>query len=259
MSFEVFKGGKLAPKRHMMMPALGDFLDRAIAWPTVPAKGWEFAVPSSDMDILGNDQFGCCAEAGAMHLIQAQQANVGRRVVPTKADTLNLYTAVTGFKSDDPSTDNGTVLTDLLNYWQATGITLGNVVHKIAGYASVDISSVAQMRFAAYTFGGLYLGMNCPKQAEINVNNWNFDPTNLPIAGGHCIIQCGEGAAGGKIGTWGLWIPSSWRFLLGTLDEGYVVITEDFVDQNTGKSPTGLDLDGLLAQSRMFQASQRPN
>ena len=237
------------------MAVLGDFLDKAANWPGVPAQGWEFAVPSADLNILGNDQWGDCAAAGAMHLIQAMTSNASTPLVPTTEETLALYSAVTGFNPNagppgNNPTDQGTALTDLLAYWQKTGITIAGQSHKIVGSASVDISSVAQMRYAAYTFGGLYLGMNCPNQCEQDTSNWNF-AAGLPIAGGHCIIQAGEGSAGGKIGTWGLWVPATWDFLLSYLDEAYVVLTEDWLSAR-GKTPTGLDLDGLLAAMKQF-------
>lgn len=256
MGFARFKGGKLSPKRRAGIPALGDFLDRAATWPPVPAQGWEFAVPASSLNILGNDQWGDCAEAGALHLIQAQSYNVGRAVIPTTQDALSLYSAVTGF---DPNagpagnnpTDNGTALTDLLTYWQNTGVSVGGTAHKIVGYASLDISSWAQMRWAAYTFGGLYLGINCPEECEENTSNWNFGP-GLPIAGGHCIILAGQGSAGGKVGSWGMWIPSSVGFLASYCDEGYITVTEDWLNAQ-GESPTGLDLNGLVAAMQQLQ------
>ena len=244
MAFTRFRGGKLPPRRTVGIPALGDFLDIATTWPAVPSQGWEFAVPASALSVLGNDQYGNCAEAGALHLIQAQSFNARGALIPTTQDALNLYTAVTGFNPNDPSTDQGTVLTDLLTYWLKTGITIGSSLHKIVGYASLDISSLSQMRYASYTFGGSYLGINCPQQCEQDTSNWNFSP-GLPIAGGHCIIEAGEGSAGGKIGSWGLWIPASNGFLLSYLDEGYIVVSQDWLNAQA-KSPTGLDLDGLL-------------
>ena len=240
-----FKLGRKPARRLLSTPTLGDFLDKATTWPAVPPQGWEIAVPTTSLNILGNDQYGDCAEAGALHLIQAQQYNVGATVIPTEQDALNLYSTVTGFNPNDPSTDQGTELIALLNYWKTTGITIGSKVHKIVGYASLDITSVQQMRYAAYTFGGTYLGINCPNECESDTTNWNFAP-GLPIAGGHCIIQAGEGAAGGTVGSWGMWIPASWQFLLGYIEEGFIVIGQDWLDAQD-KSPVGLDLNGLIA------------
>jgi hypothetical protein len=240
-----FKLGKKAPKRLMSTPALGDFLPKATSWPAVPPQGWETAVPAASLDILGNDQYGDCAEAGALHLIQAMSYNSGRPLDPSYDDAIRLYSAVTGFNPSDPATDQGTALTDLLNYWQNTGITVGSTVHKILGFATVDFTSIPLMRYATYLFGGLYLGINCPAKCQQDTSNWNFGP-GLPIDGGHCVIRAGEGAAGGKTGSWGMWIPTSNEFYLSYVDEAYIVVTEDWVSAQ-GKSPTGLDVNGLLA------------
>jgi hypothetical protein len=250
MAFTRFKGGKLAPQRRMSMPALGDFLAAASAWPSVPAAGWEAKVPIGAWGMLGNDQYGDCAEAGILHLIQAQAANTGNPVTSTTAQALALYSAVTGFDPNDPDTDQGTVLADLLTYIQANGVEMTDstgktVTIEVVGSASLDISSVAQMRYAGYTFGGNYLGINCPQQCESDLTNWNFGP-GLTIAGGHCISQPGEGAGGGQIISWGQQIPASTEFLLSYLDEAYCVITKAWLNAQE-KTPTGLDLNGLLA------------
>jgi len=240
------------PKRvSVKTPALGDFLDRAILWPSVKPVGWEYAPPAGGLQMLANDRLGDCAEAGAYHFIQASTANTDNPLYGTEQQCIDLYSAVTGYDPNDPSTDQGTVLLDLLNYWKTIGIPCldknGNsVMHKILGYASLDLTSVAQMRWATVTFGGLYLGIKCPQSALQNTNNWTYDPTS-PIEGGHCINGEGEGAAGGHIQSWALNIPFTWEFMLHLLDEGYEIVSEAWVNSVSGKSPSGLDLDGLLS------------
>jgi hypothetical protein len=249
------KLGKHAPKRLMSTPAFGDFIGKATTWPTVPAQGWENAVSPSDWGLLGNDLWGCCAAAGILHLIQGQSSNTGNPLSATTDQSLALYSAVTGFNinagpSGNNSTDQGTALSDLLTYIQKNGVEMTDATGKtvtveIVGFASLDISSFAQMRYAAYTFGGNYLGVNLPQQCEEDTENWNF-ASGLPIAGGHCICQEGEGAAGGKIVSWGMVIPVSTGFLLNYLDEAHILITKSWLNAQE-KSPTGLDLDGLVA------------
>jgi hypothetical protein len=218
----------------------------------VPAQGWEFAVPAGELNILGNDTYGDCAEAGAYGLAQIQSNNTDPSdpIVPTTAQALALYTAVTGFNPNDPATDQGTVLTDLLTYWQKTGFEITTrsgktSVSQIVGWASLDISNFSLLRYAAYTFGGAYLGINCPQKCETDTTNWNFGP-GLPIAGGHCIVQSGEGSRGGKMRSWGMFIPASADFMGAYLDEGYVVVTPAWLNAQ-GTSPSGLNLDGLVA------------
>jgi hypothetical protein len=244
------KLGKKAPKRLLKMPALGDFLPKATEWPAVPPQGWEAAVPPSAWAMLGNDQYGDCAEAGIMHLVQAQAANAGVQIHATEAQTLALYSAVTGFNPSDPNSDQGTVLTDLLTYVQKNGLEMTDstgkaVTVEVVGSASLDITSVAQLRYATYMFGGTYLGIQCPQECEDDLSNWNF-AAGLPLVGGHCIPRVGEGSAGGQIVSWGQVIPFSNQFWTSYGDEAYCVLTKSWVNAQ-GKSPSGLDLNALLA------------
>jgi hypothetical protein len=138
----------------------------------------------------------------------------------------------------------------LLQYWKKTGITVtdakGNaVVHKILGWASLDLTSIAQIRYASFIFGGTYLGIECPQSAMDDTGNWTYQ-AGSPIEGGHCIPGVGQGAAGGHIVSWGLSIPYTWQFMQNYLDEGYVIVSPEWVAAN-GKSPSGLDLNELLA------------
>lgn len=245
-----FKLGKRKPRRLLSTPALGDFLSKATTWPAVAAQGWEYAFPAAELQMLGNDQYGDCAEAGAMHLIQVQTANSGNPLHGTLQQTLDLYTDLTGFNLNDPTTDQGTDLLSLLQYWKTTGITVTDakgkaVVHKILGWATLDLTSIAQIRYASFIFGGTYLGINCPQSAIDNTGNWTYQ-AGSPIEGGHCIPGVGQGADGGHIVSWGLSIPYNWAFMQNYLDEGYVIVSPEWVAAN-GESPSGLDLNELLA------------
>ena len=249
MAFNIYCGGKLPPVRTTDMIALSDHLDKASTWPLVPPMGWEFAVNPRAWGMLGNDTVGDCAIAGLMHLIQGQSANIGDPLFATTKQAIDLYSAVTGYNPNDPDSDQGTVVTDLLKYAVQHGVqmtdSMGKVVTvKILAYASLDVSSIAQMRYASYTFGGSLLGINCPNKCEEDTTNWNFAP-GLPSAGGHLITRMGEGSQGGKVISWGMVIPTSNQFILGYADEGYIVLSDRWVNAQ-GKSPTGLDLNSLL-------------
>lgn len=245
-----YKLGKLPAKRPVGVVALSDFLDKASTWPEVPPQGWEAAVNPTDWGMLGNDSVGDCSIAGLMHLIQAQSANAGTPLQGTTPQALALYSAITGYNPDDPSTDQGAVLSDVLAYVQKNGVEMrgadgSTTTVEVVGYAALDITSVAQLRYATYLFGGTYLGIQCPEQCEEDLENWNF-AAGLPIAGGHCIVRAGEGSAGGKIVSWGQVIPFSNDFWTGYGDEAWCVITKAWLNAQ-GKSPTGLDLDGLVS------------
>ena len=251
-----FHLGKKAPRRLMSTPALGDFLDKATAWPAVPAQGWEYSPLPFTLDMLGNDVVGDCVIAAAMHYAQIETANTGNPLTPTTALALQTYADITGY---DPSqtdangnnpTDNGTDFEQqLFPYWQKTGIPLldkngKTVLHTIKGFAALDLTSVAQQRYALRLFGGKLTGFNCPQSIVGNTTNWN-DPSG-PIAGGHGVTEPGQGAAGWHTISWGALIPGTWAFSQALADEMYIVTTDAWINAQ-GKSPSGLDLNGLLA------------
>ena len=246
-----FKLGKKSPLRLLTTPALTDHLDLTTAWPAVKAQGWEYAPVPITLDILANDTLGDCVIAAAMHYAQVETANTGNPLTPTAELTIQTYSAVTGYDPNDPNTDQGTDFeSQLFPYWKASGIPLldakGNtVMHKILGFASLDLTSIAQQRWATFTFGGSLLGIQCPQSALDNTSNWTYDPSS-PIEGGHGINRVGQGAAGGHIDSWGLLIPYDNEFASKLADEMYAVITPAWLNAQ-GQSPSGLDLNGLTA------------
>ena len=238
-------------------PALGDHLKgTAEEWPAVKPWGWEFALDPTLLSVLGNDQYGDCVECAAMHYAQNATANTGSPLTPTTEQTLALYTAVTGFNASDPSTDQGTDPETLLAYWKSTGIPINDasgkeIMHTILGWASLDITSWAQLRYAAYMFGGLFLAIQCPQSAQDNTNNWQYVPGS-PIEGGHGINMTGQGSLGCKIDSWGMVIPASQEFMRQYLVSAFAVVTPFWLNQQS-TSPSGLNLDGLLAAMKLCQ------
>lgn len=255
------KLGKLPPKRPLKLPALGDFLDKATSWPAVPAQGWEYAVPPSQLSALGNDTIGLCVIAAMMHYAQAETANVGAPLNPTTDLAIKTYSAITKYDpaltdqyTGENPTDNGTTWTEALAYWQKTGIPMldakGNeVIHKITGFAALDLTSIAQQRYGCYTFGGLEVGINCPQGWVRQQKNWN-DPGG-PSAGGHGIPFLGQGSAGWKTNSWGVVIPGTWEASRIVVDEMYCVITPSWLNAQ-GQSPSHLDLNGLVTAMKAF-------
>jgi hypothetical protein len=227
----------------------------------VKASGWEYAPVPIKLDILANDTLGDCVIAAAMHYAQVETANTGNPLTPNRELAIATYSAVTGYdpsQTDDQGnnpTDQGTSYeSQLFPYWISTGIPMvdskGNQFqHKIRGFAALDITSIAQQRYATNLFGGSLLGIQVPQSAmpvdASTIPNWNT--FTGPIEGGHGINRAGQGADGGKVVSWGWWVLYSNAFAQQAVDEAYVVTTDQWLNSTTGKSPTGLDLSGLLA------------
>ena len=245
-----YRLGRLKPVRNLKTPAFGDFLNKAKNWPVVKPVGWQCAVDPSKLLMLGNDTIGDCAIAGAYHWVQTTTAHTDNPLYGTLEQCISVYSAVTGYVPGDESTDNETSLELFMNWWKQNGLPVMDkngkeVRHEIEGWANLDLTSVAQMRYAALHFS--WHISRCQSAAERDERYLRLEICpRSPIIGGHCINQEAEGSAGGHVQTWGMNVPCTWEFLLNTLEEGYAIVSTAWVN-STGKAPSGLDLNGLLA------------
>jgi hypothetical protein len=187
----------------------------------------------------------------------SDSCHTGTVIIPTEAEVLALYSAVTGF---DPNagppgsnpTDNGAAMTDVLAYMQSTGITIGGVVYKILGWAEIDITNLAHRRIGCQLFNGTYTGVNLPSAAQSQFIegqqcDWEVVP-NDTIVGGHCIFRPGYGSEGDAYVTWAnWWVKASAAWSAAYIEEEYVIITPEWFSAATQKTPGGLDLATLEA------------
>ena len=252
-----FKLGKQRASRRLSTPAFGNFLPAIHHWPAVRPRGWEYAPVPIVLDCLGNDEVGNCVIAMAMHDAQNETANTGNPLTPTKQLALMTYSTITGYdpKQTDAQgnnpTDQGTDIEgQLMPFWKNTGIPMldrngKEVLHTIEGWASLDLSSVAQQRYACDVFGGISVGIRCPQSAMENTSNWTVVP-RAKILGGHGVNMVGQGSQGWHMNSWGLLIPGDWGFSHAYADEMHVVVTKQWLNEQN-ESPSGLDLNGLLA------------
>jgi hypothetical protein len=232
------------------------YLTGAGLTPAPAAVNWDTAVASFPM--YGNDQYGDCVWAMIGHAIQVFTANASTEVDVTDADVLKGYSDVTGFNPDDPSTDQGTVIQDALDYWRKTGV--GG--HKILAFAQVDHTDEAEMQQAAALFGAVLFGMNFPAVAMTQFNAgkpWDVVRSDGGIEGGHAILGARYDAAEGQwyIITWAKEQPVTFAFIKKYFEEAWVVATSEWV-KATGQTPSGLDLATLGADFTALTGSPNP-
>src|SRR5579862_9538819 len=79
-----------------------------------PGFGHGNLVPQWGM--LANDQYGDCVCAAACHQSMLWTACASDEATFGDAQALKIYSDVTGFNPNEPSTDNGTDLRDCLTY-----------------------------------------------------------------------------------------------------------------------------------------------
>jgi hypothetical protein len=225
--------------------------------PTYP-QSLDYLTRVDNYPMYLNDRYGDCTFAGAGHMIQAESTyGQGSTQTVTDADVIKGYSELTGFNPADPSTDNGAVMQDVLNYWRKTGI--GG--HQILAFAEVDHKNMDEVRAALNTFGSLYIGIDFPGSAMDQFNRgekWDYVPGST-IEGGHAIHGglYEIGAVDMKIVTWGEIHEMTQAFWDNYVFECWVVITPEWLSAQ-GLSPTGLDLYGLGQELQELTGEPNP-
>ncbi len=133
----------------------------------------------------------------------------------------------------------------MLKFWQSKGIA----GRSISAYATVDRQRHNLVKLALDWFGGLYVGVSLPLDAQ-NQKVWHptFGPKGKPGSwGGHAIPLVAYDSKHLTCVTWGALQKMTWSWFAEYCDEAYCVIAEqDWLDAD-GKSPTGLDRAALIA------------
>lgn len=242
------KLGKLAPKFNPKTLKLSKYLAApANVLPAPPPKSyWEYRIPADAWQMFGNDTIGDCTCACIAHMLMNVTAHTGKIVVPTLQDVISVYSAVSGYDPSTGENDNGAAITDVLAYWQATGIS----GHRILGWASLDAGNVQHVEQGNYIFGGVDIGFNVPQSAMDQTNaqqSWDVVSPDGGIIGGHSVPIFGYGSQGATCITWGALQQMGWPFFSKYCDEAYVVVTQDWLNQADGLAPSGFDLTALQA------------
>lgn len=245
----LMKLGKRPPSNDPRTLKLAKYIDLS-ALPPIPAETNRSAAFATGFPMFLNDQLGDCTCAAVGHMQQFWGDLSGKAEPLTDDDVLKLYEKVGGYVPNDPSTDNGAVETDVLNYWRRTGITEGSRHKKITGYAQIEVSHLPMVRAATYLFDGIYTGVSLPITAQ-NQDTWDVVPGGGSDVqpgswGGHAVPVVDFDSAGVTLITWGALKRATWNFWLTYFDEAYAVLSADA--RNThGLSAEGYKLAALKA------------
>lgn len=212
-----------------------------------------------DIGMLGNDEAGDCVEAGVGHVVeQDTQYATGAEQVVSTADTLALYTTLTGYNPNDPSTDRGTVVQDALDYWRKRGVFGG---HKLTAFAAVKLSDWTEIELAVFIFGQVVIGFNFPESAmeQFNIGMpWTVEKGS-PIDGGHCVVLVGYDADWLYVLTWGTVQKMSREFWTTYTDEAWVGVTDETITALGANAYAGaLDLAALGANFAALTGGPNP-
>lgn len=205
--------------------------------------------------MFANDQYGDCTCAAQGHRIILQEFNASQKELKVTADqVLSVYSSVTGFRKDDPSTDNGAYCLDVLNYMRRVGLGAENdyTRHTIYAYAQVDHNDHAEVKVASYVFGGVYVGAGLPVSAQNQVGDvWDVvsgSDGEFGSWGGHCMHTVGWDEKGPIFVTWGELQHATWAWWDKYVDESYAVLSEDWIRASGKTTNARLDVNQLNAQ-----------
>lgn len=248
---KIYKLGKNTAKMKSKTLQIEDFLNLSTL-PTPPAAfDWSMIKDKSliyGMD--GNDNYSDCVFASACHQIGTWTGNTGSELIATATDALAAYSTFTGFKTDDPSTDNGANMLDTATMWRTNQI----FKHKIKAFAALNLKRLDLVAAAMFLFGGAWIGWAMPKAWQ-GADTWDISLTGSVKGdwtpgswGGHATHQPAYSPKlmGNK--SWTENVPATIPAFETYAEEGYVLISEDTWETLTGnRCPAGVDGAALQA------------
>lgn len=255
-----YKLGKKPAREGAVKLQLSDYLDLS-KLPTPPANfGREHMLPHwPDWKMLGNDTVGDCAIAGPFHALMLWNAEAGKTINVDDACTLREYSAITGYDPKDPSTDQGSDVQQVAEYWRTTGLTDDDGgVHKIDAYVALQPGNIAQLWAALYLFDGVGIGLSFPAEWQTATqNNELWDKVRNPnIEGGHYVLGVGRRSGYINLVTWGQQQLMTEAGYQEFNDETIVYLDEDKLIN--GKDINGFDLATLKADLGLVTKVKRP-
>ncbi len=142
--------------------------------------------------ILGdNDKIGdCTCVSGANSMLfrsTLRDENVLRVPTPRIINFYEIFGYNPQLTQPDGSnpTDQGAVLTNVMQTWMTRGYDTGSGINRLSGYGSIDPRNTNLIKNAIDLFEDVYTGVQLTV-AQQTQEIWDYVP-NSPIWGGHCI------------------------------------------------------------------------
>jgi hypothetical protein len=212
---------------------------------------WEMLGNGPDTSVSPDfEGAGDCVFAGGDHETMLWLTEGGVAIIGKFDGTTALadYSAVTGYRQDDPDTDQGTNVRTALNYRRRKGlIDKEGKRHKLAGYVKIEPGNKEHVKEAIHLFDAVGIGIAFPDSAMDQFNNdkpWAVVPGPDPTEG-HYIPLIGYDAKYLYCVTWGKVQPMTWEFFEKYCDEAWALLSHEFL--TNGKTVDGYDFAQLRA------------
>ena len=207
------KHGSIITPKPSQVPEfkLRTMTTHATAPPIQPVNWFKDCPP--DGDALGNDDFGCCDPAADFRIVQLWGGKCSKDLV------LNRYEQLTGFRSDIPSTDQGTDTNMDMRSWCSFPIYDGTKAWPTL-WAQIPSNDLSQALTALQRFP-LLVTLALPVAVADYPERWVLPPgsgAGWAPTEGHRVVLGGWDGSNWLVRTWGTDVPigdAMFRLMLG--------------------------------------------
>jgi hypothetical protein len=252
--------GRKVPKFPRRGLNLGNYFTKKYVQPPA-ARDWSAkAMPSLNQMYL-NDSLSDCVIACGAHYEGVVTGNTKiSPIIYTKDQIIQQYSAIGDYILGNAKTDNGCELPTALDYWQNLGFAGGT---KIATWVKVDATDKSEVQAAINEFGYLMTGICLPDEWLKSIGQlrtgyvWDIAGNPVPD-NGHCMGIVGYDDKTIIISTWGMLIRMTYEALAKyAIDEAngelYALISTDWINVTTKKSPAGINWSQLVSDIESFK------
>lgn len=251
------KTGLILDKLHKPALKLSDYIHAELASPPAAVSRPH---PGFAWGMLANDKIGDCVIAMMLHSIEDFHLDAGTSVPAfTDQDAISIYSAITGYRPNDPSSDRGTDERVAMRYWEHPGLKNGDgETHKIVATVAVDPGNLNECRIAIDEFVDLQIGIALPVTAQ-GQHEWTVigdgkTGNSAPGSwGGHGIPYREYDAETFKCVTWGAELLLTVPFHQDYAQEAHVIVTQEMLNKQ-GIGPSGVAWDELVADIKALNS-----
>lgn len=208
-----------------------------------------------DIGMMGNNIYGDCFWAASYHARQVRTL-FATGTMETEPDSIVLgaYSAATGFRADQPTSDQGTDPGEGFSWMLRCGLPTRSTPVQIIGAIELDPRQPQDSLEALDYCGGLLVGVSLPKSfvaLDDPPDVWDWAAGDTDSGEGHEIYLGRADPSWQDIGivSWGKThayslTPAFWSR---AVTQCTAIIARDWVEV-TGKTPFGMTLDQLAAE-----------
>jgi hypothetical protein len=228
-------GGK-PPVHDSRVPPMGARINLSALSPPPRQSNWYANQAPTGVPLLGNGHVSNCVECSVAHYLAtvSRYVHPASPLIPTEAEAIAMYSAVTGYDPTNPATDNGTYFLGpqgMIQYWAEHGVTVGGVLNKVTAAARVDFTNKIRLKQAIALFGFVFVGAEM-RQDDLE-SGFLFRAGSSPVVGNHEFLFCGyqdiADVTFWDIMTWGGMFRATDGWLRQSVRECVVVLDRAFV------------------------------